>query len=57
MLKKRPVTGEKTNTETELLDKVKKSEAETGKFVKSAKDAKDKAADVLDTLAPLKKFP
>ena len=55
--KTRPVTGEKANTETELLDKVKKSEAETGKFIKSAKDAKDKAADVLDTLAPLKKFP
>ena len=55
--KKRPETGERANTEAELLDKVKKSEAETGKFVKSAKDAKDKAADVLDTLAPLRKFP
>jgi len=55
--KTRPVTGEKAKTDAELIDKVKKSEAETDKFVKSAKDAKDKAADVLDTLAPLRKFP
>jgi len=48
--KKRPEAEEKANTEAELLDKVKKSEAETGKFAKSAKDTKDKAIEVLDTL-------
>lgn len=47
----------KTGTEAELLDKLKKSDAETDKFVKSVKESKNKAAGVLDTLAPLRKFP
>lgn len=49
--------GEKTGTEAELLEKMRKSDAETGKFVKSVKESKDRAADVLNTLEPLKKFP
>jgi len=49
--------GKKAGTEAELLDKLKKSDAETDKFVKSVKESKNKAADVLDTLAPLRKFP
>lgn len=49
--------GKKTGTEAELLDKLKKSDGETDKFVKSVKESKNRAADVLDTLAPLRKFP
>ncbi len=55
--KKRSEAGEKTATDAELLDKMKKSDAETDKFVKSVKESKNKAADVLNTLAPLRKFP
>jgi len=36
---------------------MKKADAETDKFVKSVKESKNKAADVLNTLAPLRKFP
>lgn len=49
--------GEKAGTDAELFDKMKKSDAETDKFVKSVKESKNKAADVLNTLAPLRKFP
>jgi Domain of unknown function (DUF4124) len=49
--------GKKSGAEAELLDKLKKSDAETDKYVKSVKESKNKAADVLDTLAPLRKFP
>ena len=48
---------QKAGTDAELFDKMKKSDAETDKFVKSVKESKNKAADVLDTLAPLRKFP
>ena len=56
-IKKRMEAEEKAKTEAEIPEKLRKSEAETGKFVKSVKEAKDKAADVLNTLEPLKKFP
>jgi len=55
--KKRLEAGEKAGTDAELFDKMKKSDAETDKFVKSVKESKNKAADVLNTLAPLRKFP
>ncbi len=54
---KRPEAEEKAKVEAEIPEKLRKSEAETGKFVKSVKDAKDKAVDVLNTLEPLRKFP
>ncbi len=54
---KKMEAGKKSGTEAELIDKLKKSDAETDKFVKSVKESKNKAADVLDTLAPLRKFP
>ncbi len=54
---KKSWAGEKAGTDAELFDKMKKSDAETDKFVKSVKESKRKAADVLDTLAPLRKFP
>ncbi len=54
---KRPEAEEKAKVEAEITEKLRKSEAETGKFVKSVKDAKDKAVDVLNTLEPLRKFP
>lgn len=55
--KKRVEAEEKAGIEAKIPDKLKKSEEETGKFVKSVNEAKDKAADVLDTLAPLRRFP
>lgn len=54
---KKSEAGQKAGTDAELFDKMKKSDAETDKFVKSVKESKNKAADVLDTLAPLRKFP
>lgn len=54
---KKPGAGEKAGTDAELFDKMKKSDAETDKFVKSVKESKKKAADVFDALAPLRKFP
>jgi hypothetical protein len=48
---------EKARQETKIHEKLRQSEAETGKFVKSVKDANDKAVDVLNTLEPLRKFP
>lgn len=54
---KRLEAAEKARVEAEISEKLRKSEAETGKFVKSVKEAKDRSADVLDTLAPLRKFP
>ena len=47
----------KKRIEAEIPDKLRKSEAETGKFVKSVKEATDRAVEVLDTLEPLKAFP
>jgi len=49
--------GKKAGTEAELLDKLKKSDAETDKFIKSVKESKNRAADVLNTLEPLRRFP
>jgi len=55
--KKRLEAEEKAGTEAEISEKLRKSEAETGKFVKSVKEAKDRAVEVLDTLKPLRTFP
>ena len=55
--KKRIEAEEKARIEAELPEKLRKSEAETDKFVKSVKEAKDRAVEVLDTLEPLKKLP
>ncbi|MFO7665135.1 MAG: DUF4124 domain-containing protein [Desulfobacterales bacterium] len=54
---KKPEAGNKAGTDAELIDKLKKSDMETDKFVRSVKDSKNKAADVLNTLAPLRRFP
>jgi len=55
--KKRLEAEEKARIEAEIPEKLRKSEAETGKFVKSVKEAKDRAAEVLNTLEPLRTFP
>lgn len=47
----------KKRQEAEIPEKLRKSEAETGKYVKSVNEARDKAAEVLDTLEPLRRFP
>jgi flagellar motility protein MotE (MotC chaperone) len=55
--KKRIEAEEKARIEAEIPEKLRKSEAETGKFVKSVKEAKDRAVEVLNTLEPLKTLP
>ena len=55
--KKRLEAEEKVRIETDMREKLRKSEEETGKFVKSVKKSKDRALDVLDTLKPLRTFP
>ena len=55
--KKRLEAEEKARIEAEIPEKLRKSEAETCKFVKSVKEAKDRAVEVLDTLKPLRTFP
>jgi hypothetical protein len=55
--KKSASADAKAGTETELYEKMKKTDAETDKFVKSVNESKRKAADALTTLQPLRKFP
>jgi hypothetical protein len=50
-------TAVKDGTEAELYEKMKKTDVERDKFVRSVNESKKKAADVLTTLQPLRKFP
>ncbi len=51
--KKKAKAGNKVQTDAELFDKMKKSDAETDRFIKSVNESKNKAADVLTTLKQL----
>jgi len=55
--KQRPDTTEKVLPENDLREKLKKSQEETGRYADSVKQSQKKAADVLDTLKPLRTFP
>jgi hypothetical protein len=55
--KQTPDTGKNVRQENDLREKLRKSAEETERYADSVKQSQKKAADVLDTLKPLRTFP